>query len=175
MPTFQPAGWMMLNRMRTTTVKAACPAANEMTRGAYAAISTATGSTIHSTVVSPCTGIRIAAPTTMPTAVPASAVSTVQPVPSALERSTDRVPRTTQKECCRPDVCAMNTAIARPAAPRMLLRNQTDRTPEWVTPKSSAARSSERSQPSGAASAPWLTAARIPAGRQAAGALAASA
>ena len=35
----------------------------------------------------------------MPTAVPASAVSTDQPVPNALERRTESVPSTTQKEC----------------------------------------------------------------------------
>src|ERR1035438_5258244 len=38
-PTFQPTGWMMLNRNRMTTVNAACPAANGAPRGAEAAIS----------------------------------------------------------------------------------------------------------------------------------------
>ena len=64
---------------------------------------------------------------TMPTAVPASALITDRPVPSALERSTDRVPSTTQKECWRPVFWAMNTAMASPTAPRTLLRNQIDR------------------------------------------------
>src|ERR1039457_4447740 len=71
--------------------------------------------------------MRIAAPTRIPAAVPASALRMVRPVPSAFERGTDSVPRTTQKECWRPDFWAMNTATASPAAPRTLLRNHTER------------------------------------------------
>src|ERR1039457_1166844 len=71
--------------------------------------------------------MRIAAPTRIPAAVPASALRMVRPVPSAFERSTDSVPRTTQKEGWRPDFGAMNPATASPAAPRTLLRNHTER------------------------------------------------
>ena len=46
-PTFQPTGSRRLKSTRTTTVKAACPAANEIAAGAYDATSTARGKTIH--------------------------------------------------------------------------------------------------------------------------------
>src|ERR1035441_2061850 len=57
-------------------VDSALPAANEITRGAYAAISTATGSTPHRTGSLAPTASRRAAPITIPAPVPASALST---------------------------------------------------------------------------------------------------
>src|SRR4051794_11137247 len=72
-------------------------------------------------VVSP-TAKTIAPPTTIPTAVPASAWTIVVPVASACERSTESVPSATQNPCCRSASWATSTAIASPTAPRRLLR-----------------------------------------------------
>ncbi len=71
--------------------------------------------------------ISRAAPTTNPMAVPASARRAVDPVAAALVRSTDKVPRTTQKPCWTPLRSATATAMARATEPRRALRNQTDR------------------------------------------------
>jgi hypothetical protein len=133
MPTRQPVGWMMLKSTKTTTVKPAWPAANEIALGAYAASRTANGSTPQSTAWCVPIAITMTAPTTIPTAVPASALRTDQPVLSALERRTESVPSTTQNECCKPVRCEMNTATANPTAPRMLLRNHTERMPACET------------------------------------------
>ncbi len=69
----------------------------------------------------------MAEPTTKPTAVPATARRAVEPVPTALDRSTERVPSTTQKPCSTPLISTTATARARAAAPRTVLRNHTDR------------------------------------------------
>ena len=50
-PTCQPAGAMMLNRITSVSVNAACPAANEIAAGATPATRIGDGSRIHSTVV----------------------------------------------------------------------------------------------------------------------------
>ena len=47
-PTCQPLGTMMLNTMMTTTVKPACPAANEIMVGATPETATARGRSTHS-------------------------------------------------------------------------------------------------------------------------------
>ncbi len=48
------------------------------------------------------------------------------PVLSALERSTESVPSTTQKECCTPVSLATSTATPSATAPRTLLCSQTE-------------------------------------------------
>ena len=59
--------------------------------------------------------------------VPPTARSAVEPVFNADERSTDMVPRTTQKPCETSVTSASRTANANPSAPRTLFWNQTDR------------------------------------------------
>src|ERR1022692_3860734 len=125
-PTFHPTGSMMLNRMITTKVKPACPAANEIIDGATPEISTARGRRTHRSAAWPGTPIITAEPTTKPTAVPPTARRAVAPVPSAFDLSTDSVPRTTQKPCSTSVTSTTATAKASPAAPRTALRNQTD-------------------------------------------------
>ena len=98
-PTLQPTGSMMLKRMITITVKAACPATKEIMEGAMPDTRTANGSRAQSNTEWSATPIVMAAPTMNPRAVPPTARRAVAPVPSALERSTDIVPRTTQKPC----------------------------------------------------------------------------
>ena len=69
-PTRQPIGSMMLNRITTRTVNAACPAANEMAVGANPATNTVSGSSDHSdTGLVPSTSTS-AAPTAKPMTVP---------------------------------------------------------------------------------------------------------
>ncbi len=46
-PTVQPVGSMMLNRMTTTTVNPACPAANEIMDGAAPDTNKANGRSTH--------------------------------------------------------------------------------------------------------------------------------
>ena len=70
-------------------------------------------------------------PTTKPTAVPAMARNAVEPVPRALDRSTDSVPSTTQKPCSTSVISTTATARASPAAPRTAFRNHTDRSDRW--------------------------------------------
>ena len=72
-PTRQPAGWMMLKRITSVSVNAACPAANEIAAGATPASRTASGSRNHSSVVSVPISAQHAAPTTKPTTVPSDA------------------------------------------------------------------------------------------------------
>ena len=67
-----------------------------------------------------------AAPTMKPAAVPAIARTASCPVFSALERSTDSAPRTTQNACWTPVSRAASTASPSPAAPRTLLCSQTE-------------------------------------------------
>ena len=126
-PTRHPAGAMMLNKMTTTTVKPACPAAKEIIDGAVPATSTATGRSNHSTTRCPATAIMITDPMTNPTAVPATARTAVDPVPSALDRNTDSVPRTTQNPCSTLVTSTIATASVSPAAPRTAFRNHTER------------------------------------------------
>ena len=85
--------------MRAVTVNAAWPAANEMAAGATPVTRMAGGRRTHSTVVFVPTASTMTAPTTMPTTVPSTARTTLWPVLSALERSTESVPRTTQNPC----------------------------------------------------------------------------
>ena len=80
-------------------MNAACPTTNGVVPGAYAATSTAAGSTAHRASGLVPIAISSAAPTAKPTTVPASARHAVDPVAAALVRSTDSVPSTTQKPC----------------------------------------------------------------------------
>ena len=81
------------------SVKAAWPASNEIAAGATPANSTATGSSSQSAVMFVPTSHTSVPPIRSPAAVPPIARRTFWPVMSALERRTDSVPRTTQKEC----------------------------------------------------------------------------
>ena len=110
-------------------MKPAWPAANETARGAYAASIAASGSAIHNHVSLLPMARSSRPPTVIPASVPSSAWTIVAPVLSALERSTESDPSTTQNACWTDASEAMKTAIASPIAPRALLRNQTDRTP----------------------------------------------
>src|ERR1700693_2650333 len=86
-------------------------------------MSTASGRSAQSRSVWSPTPTMMTEPTTTPRAVPPTARTTVAPVPSALERSTDRVPRTTQKPCWTSMTSITATARASPMAPRTLVRN----------------------------------------------------
>ena len=81
------------------TVNAACPASNDTAAGANPATRTARGSRIQRSVVLVPISATIAPPTTTPAAVPARPRTTLWPVLSAFERSTESVPSTTQNEC----------------------------------------------------------------------------
>ena len=98
-PRLQPAGWRMLKRMSTVSVNAACAAANDIAAGASPASRTATGSTSHSSALFVPISHTRPRRRRSPPRCPASARSAVCPVLSALERSTDSAPSTTQKEC----------------------------------------------------------------------------
>ena len=65
-PTLQPMGSMMLKKMTTTTVKAACPATNEIMDGAMPETRTASGSSTQSSAEWSATPIMMSAPTTNP-------------------------------------------------------------------------------------------------------------
>ena len=130
-PTFQPSGAMMLNRMITVRVNAACPAAKLIIEGAMPAMKTASGSTTHSRTAWSATPTMMAEPMTTPIAVPPTARSAVAPVPRAFDRRTDSVPRTTQNPCWTSVTSTTATARARPTAPRRALRNQTERNDTW--------------------------------------------
>ena len=117
---------MMLNKITTVSVNAACPPANEMHAGATPARKTASGSSNHSSVVFVPIPASRAAPATKPATVPAMARTASCPVFSAVERSTDSAPRTTQNACWTPVSLAASTASPSPAAPRKLLCNQTE-------------------------------------------------
>ena len=112
--------------MNSTTVNDAWPAANEIAAGATPPISTATGSSAHSSVVFVPIASTTADPMTNPATVPASARANVWPVLSALERRIDRVPKDTQKACSTPISRATSTASASAAPPRRLLCNDTE-------------------------------------------------
>ena len=109
-PTRQPVGWMMLNKITTVSVNAACPPANEMTAGATPARKTASGSRNHNSAVFVPIPTSRAAPTMKPARVPSMARTASCPVFSALERSTDSAPRITQNECWTPVSLAASTA-----------------------------------------------------------------
>ena len=98
--------------MRAVTVNAAWPAANEIAAGATPVTRMAGGRSTHSTVVFVPTASTMTAPTTMPTTVPSTARTTLWPVLSALERSTESVPRTTQNACSARTTSATSTAPA---------------------------------------------------------------
>ena len=80
-----------------------------------------------------------APPTRMPTNVPSRPRTAFWPVLSTLERSTDKVPSTTQNECCTPVTLAMNTARASATAARTLLCSQTECTSRWAAARCQAA------------------------------------
>ena len=122
----QPAGWMMLKRISSVSVNAACPAVKEITAGATPASSTASGSSTQSSAVLVPMAATTAAPIANPIAVPSTPRAMNWPVFSAFERSTDSVPSTTQNECCTPVRLATNTARPRPTAPRTLLCSHTE-------------------------------------------------
>ena len=69
-PIRQPFGAMMLNRMITVTVNAACPTAKEIASGVKAATKTAIGSRSHRIVGSVPMPTMIAPPMMMPITVP---------------------------------------------------------------------------------------------------------
>ena len=96
----------------------------------------------HKSVVWPPTPIMIRAPMTNPRVVPAMARAAVAPVPRALERSTDRAPSTTQKPCSTSVTSTTATAAARPAAPRRLFRNHTERKERWEVSRGQTRRGS---------------------------------
>ena len=130
-PTLQPTGSMMLKRMITTNVKAACPATKEIMEGATPDTSTASGRSAQSRAGWSATPMVMTEPTMKPSAVPPTARSAVAPVPSALERNTERVPSTTQKPCWTFVISITATASARPTPPRNALRNHTERKERW--------------------------------------------
>src|SRR5207247_2499678 len=130
-PTFQPTGASRLNSTAMVTVNAACPTANGAVPGVYAATNTAIGSTTHNTVkLLPIASSR-APPITKPIAVPPRARAALEPVDAAFVRSTESVPRTTQKPCWTLLTSATATATAKATAPLMLFTNQTERTLAW--------------------------------------------
>src|SRR5438477_6741553 len=80
----------------------------------------ANGRTDHkSTLLVPATRAK-SPPRTTPSRLPPIACTVVRPVPSAFDRSTWSVPRTTQNPCCSPRRFASTTAMARPIATRRL-------------------------------------------------------
>ena len=107
-------------------MKAAWPAANETVAGARPASRIAIGSSTQRTVVLVPISVTRIAPTMNPAAVPSSARTMFWPVFSALERRTARVPKTTQNACWTPLRSATRTATPSPAAPRTLLRSDSD-------------------------------------------------
>ena len=108
-------------------VNAAWPTRNGAVPGVYDATRTETGSATHSATGPVPMAASRAAPTTNPTAVPASARHAVDPVAAALVRSTDSVPSTTQNPCWTPLRSATATATASATEPRRALRNHTER------------------------------------------------
>src|SRR5689334_7753885 len=111
-PTRQPVGTIRLKLISTIMVKAAWPAVNDTTPGTYAEPNATTGSSSHNTTGSTPTSLIRIAPSTKPTAVPATARTTRVPVVSALLRSTDIAPSTTQNPCCTGNTCVTVTAKA---------------------------------------------------------------
>ena len=109
--------------MKRTTVNPAWPAANEIARERRRRAGPPGGSTAHSTASWVPIAITSAAPTSRPTAVPASALTIEEPVARAFERRTHSVPRTTQKACWRPARSAQGqpdgsaNAVAEPDRP----------------------------------------------------------
>ena len=93
--------------------------------------STASGRSAQSRTVWSPTPSMTTEPATTPSAVPVTARTAVAPVPSALDRSTDSVPSTTQKPCETLVISMTATARASPMAPRTALRNQTERKERW--------------------------------------------
>ncbi len=126
-PVRQPSGTLRLNRSTTSTVKHAWPTMKLTVPGVYAERNASGGSAIHNQVVSlPTTAIsRLAS--RKPMMVPSTACRALRCVPSALERSTDSVPSTTQKPCSTSVALASAIAAPRPTAARTALRNATER------------------------------------------------
>ena len=116
----------MLNKTTSTTVKPAWPAAKETAAGATPASRIEKGSSTHKRTVLVPIRARAAAPMTKPATVPASPRRTFWPVLRAFERSTDKVPSTTQNECCTPVRSATRTARPRATAPRTALCKVTE-------------------------------------------------
>ena len=102
------------------------------------------GNVTHSAVCDVPIAASSAAPTANPIAVPSSARSAVAPVAPALVRSTESVPRTTQKPCCTLVRSATATAAARASAPRRLLTNHTERRLAWRAARANSSRPSPR-------------------------------
>ena len=117
---------MMLNRMIVKTVNAAWPATNEMSAGADAATKQTTGNSVHSTAWFVPMIATSPPPIAKPSAVPSSARSTVAPVESAFERSTDSAPSPIQKAFWASARRAISTANASPAAARTLFCSHTE-------------------------------------------------
>ena len=82
----------------------------------------------------------MAAPIAKPATVPSRPRTAFWPVLRALERRTDSVPSTTQKECCTPVNLATSTARPRPIAPRRLLCSHTEWLSRWELARWRAAR-----------------------------------
>ena len=108
-------------------MKAACAAVNDAISGTYADPNTTSGISSHSTGGSTPTRLISRAPSRKPIPVPITARHTRVPVVSALERSTDRAPSTTQKPCSTGNTCVTATASASPSPVRRLLRTATAR------------------------------------------------
>ncbi len=96
-PTLQPVGAIRLKMISTIIVNAAWPAMNDATSGTNAEPNATTGSSTHMTTGSTPTSSMTTTPNTNPIAVPITARKTRVPVVSALLRSTDMAPSTTQK------------------------------------------------------------------------------
>ena len=124
-PTCQPLGLMMLKMISTIIVNIAWPATNDATSGTYAEPKATTGSANHSTTGSTPINSMNTMPSRKPSVVPTTARTTRVPVVSALLRSTDIAPRTTQKPCWTGKTWVTVTASARPRPVRRLLRTTT--------------------------------------------------
>ena len=129
----------MLKRNTSVRVNAAWPAANEIAAGVIRPAGSATGSRNHRSVVFVPIGDQQHGAEEKPTAVPSRPRSAFCPVLSAFDRSTDRVPRRTQKECCTPVQVRDIDAIPKPTAPRTLLCSHTERRSRWALARARAA------------------------------------
>ena len=144
---------MIENSTTTTSVNPACPATNENATGATAATRIVTGSSTHSSTGSRPRPSSTAALIATPSVVPSTARTAVTPVPSALERSTDSEPSTTQNACCTSSAVDSPTAIDSPAAPRIAERRIAERRSScWRV--SSLAATDQRRRSAGRQSAP---------------------
>ena len=121
-----PVGWMMLNKITTVSVNAACPPANEMIAGATPARKTASGSRSHSSVVFVPIPASRAAPMMKPATVPGHGANGVLPGVQRIGAQHRQRAEDYPERCWTPVSLAASTASPSPAAPRKLLCNQTE-------------------------------------------------